>query len=84
MSELDIMNSTNPDTQGVAVAQFFPSPNIAFIVISLLAIVGGKYLLGFGQREALLPPGPPTLPIIGNANIFPRSYLQYKFAEWCK
>ncbi|KAF6808949.1 cytochrome P450 [Colletotrichum sojae] len=84
MSELDIMNSTNPDTQGVAVAQFFPSPNIAFIVISLLAIVGGKYLLGFGQREALLPPGPPTLPIIGNANIFPRSYLQYKFAEWSK
>ncbi|KAF1959367.1 cytochrome P450 [Byssothecium circinans] len=77
------MNSTIAETQGTALEYFLRSPIVAVIVL-FLAIVGGKFVLGLGQREALLPPGPPTLPIIGNANIFPRSYLHHKFAEWSK
>jgi hypothetical protein len=35
-----------------------------------------------GKRQHGLPPGPPTLPFIGNIHIFPREQLQYKFTEW--
>ncbi|KAJ6562395.1 hypothetical protein B0H19DRAFT_1234023 [Mycena capillaripes] len=36
------------------------------------------------KRQHGLPPGPPTLPFIGNIHIFPRQQLQYKFTEWAK
>lgn len=32
----------------------------------LLAAVGLRYILKYGSREKHLPPGPPTIPIIGN------------------
>ena len=38
----------------------------------------------YGQRAPNMPPGPPTLPVIGNANIMPRERLHIKFTEWCK
>ncbi|KAJ7677849.1 cytochrome P450, partial [Mycena polygramma] len=37
-----------------------------------------------GSREAGLPPGPPTLPILGNLHLLPTKFVHYKFTEWAK
>ncbi|GAW04989.1 cytochrome partial [Lentinula edodes] len=37
-----------------------------------------------GRREPSLPPGPPTIPLLGNLNIFPTEYAHYKFTDWAK
>ncbi|KAJ7279289.1 cytochrome P450 [Mycena rebaudengoi] len=37
-----------------------------------------------GAREVGLPPGPPTLPFLGNLHIFPTEFTHYKFTEWAR
>ncbi|CAL1694557.1 unnamed protein product [Somion occarium] len=37
-----------------------------------------------GSRERGLPPGPPTLPLIGNLHQFPTAFAHAKFTEWAK
>ncbi|KAL1900977.1 hypothetical protein Sste5346_002040 [Sporothrix stenoceras] len=39
-------------------------------------------LLTMGRREKGLPPGPPTLPVLGNLHQIPTSGLHAKFIEW--
>ncbi|KAH9476390.1 Cytochrome P450 monooxygenase [Psilocybe cubensis] len=41
-------------------------------------------LLRIGRREDTLPPGPPTVPILGNAHLLPTKYPFVKLAEWGK
>ncbi|KAF5367063.1 hypothetical protein D9758_003939 [Tetrapyrgos nigripes] len=41
-------------------------------------------LLNVGKREQSLPGGPPTLPLLGNLNVFPTAYAHYKFTEWAR
>lgn len=38
--------------------------------------------LTFGQREEYLPPGPPTVPILGNAHLIPPKNFHLKLKEW--
>lgn len=48
-------------------------------VAAALVLVYAIYRLArIGKREGYLPPGPPTVPILGNAHIFPKTwaYLQ--------
>ncbi|THV01080.1 cytochrome P450 [Dendrothele bispora CBS 962.96] len=37
-----------------------------------------------GRRESTLPPGPPTVPLLGNVNIFPKEFAFFKFTEWAR
>ncbi|KAJ7170769.1 cytochrome P450 [Mycena crocata] len=39
-------------------------------------------VLKIGSRDKSLPPGPPTVPILGNINIFPRFLAYRQFAKW--
>jgi len=41
-------------------------------------------LLSIGKREQYLPPGPPTIPILGNALMVPAKFAQLKFTEWAR
>jgi hypothetical protein len=48
----------------------------AFVVLIALTLLR---LLQVGKRDLRLPPGPPTIPILGNAHQIPRTglYKQY-------
>ncbi|CAL1706645.1 unnamed protein product [Somion occarium] len=37
-----------------------------------------------GSREPSLPPGPPTIPLLGNMLDFPKSRVHLKFTEWAR
>ncbi|KAG1873184.1 cytochrome P450 [Suillus subluteus] len=41
-------------------------------------------LLSIGRREQHLPPGPPTVPLLGNALMVPPKFAQLKFTEWAR
>lgn len=56
--------------------------------IPLLAVIGVAYaiyrLCRIGRRDSDLPPGPPTLPVLGNILDFPTRHAHFKFTEWSK
>lgn len=47
------------------------------VTLGLLCIVI-SVVLRIGSREASLPPGPPTVPILGNLHLLPANYIHYK------
>lgn len=53
--------------------------SIWFYVLALL-VWGALRLKKIGSRELGLPPGPPTVPLLGNLHIFPTEYAHYKWA----
>ncbi|KAF9024651.1 cytochrome P450 [Hymenopellis radicata] len=52
------------------------------LLLGAIAIYIGLCLLKVGSREHGLPPGPPTVPIVGNLFSFPREYTYIKLSEW--
>lgn len=38
-------------------------------------------LLSIGKRDSRLPPGPPTVPVLGNAHLIPTTGIGVKYAE---
>ncbi len=51
------------------------------VALAALLIYG---LLFVGRRARHLPPGPPTLPVIGNAHQIPSKGAHYRLTEWAK
>ncbi|KAJ7234771.1 cytochrome P450 [Mycena haematopus] len=49
---------------------------ILYFALGLLCIV--VCLRKIGSREVGLPPGPPTVPLLGNLHVFPKEFAQYK------
>ncbi|EXJ87561.1 hypothetical protein A1O3_04521 [Capronia epimyces CBS 606.96] len=39
-------------------------------------------VLRIGRRDPRLPPGPPTVPVLGNAHLIPTTGIGLKFQEW--
>ncbi|KAK7023183.1 hypothetical protein R3P38DRAFT_2958140, partial [Favolaschia claudopus] len=58
------------------------------MAVLLLLTLGIVYIFMWlrkvGSREPGLPPGPPTLPLLGNLHIFPKGFAHFKFTEWAR
>ena len=48
------------------------------IAVLLLVLLGAWKLLRMGRRDSRLPPGPPTVPVLGNAHQIPLTGLGKK------
>ncbi|CAE6388327.1 unnamed protein product [Rhizoctonia solani] len=40
--------------------------------------------MAIGKRETYLPPGPPTVPLLGNLHEFPKTEAHLKLTEWAR
>ena len=70
----------------------FPSLNpgrtllLTVSTLSLVAVLVWRYLRGvpavWGLRSAKAPPGPPTLPVIGNLHLMPKSHTWIQYSKW--
>lgn len=54
----------------------------AFVAIAVVACLYG--LRKVGQRPKDFPPGPPTLPIIGNLHLMPKRQGHHQFKRWAE
>ncbi|KAL2278362.1 hypothetical protein FJTKL_14468 [Diaporthe vaccinii] len=54
----------------------------SIVIIAVVPIV--SWLLQCNQRPKTFPPGPPTIPILGNIHQMPTKHAFLKFAEWSK
>ncbi|EEB95713.1 hypothetical protein MPER_05275 [Moniliophthora perniciosa FA553] len=59
-----------PDSNSITLVLLF---FLAWLVLKIVRV---------GRRESYLPPGPPTIPILGNLHVFPTASPHIKFAEW--
>lgn len=60
------------------------SPLIVASIFLIAAVPIVSWLLQCNQRPKTFPPGPPTIPILGNLHQMPTRTTYVKFAEWSK
>lgn len=60
---------------------------MASVIIAILALLAAAIvyaLTTIGHRDRDLPPGPPTLPILGNITHIPLKGTHFRFTEWAR
>lgn len=54
---------------------------LSFTVLFVIVVWVVNYVRKIGSREQGLPPGPPTLPFIGNLHIYPTTHAHIKYVR---
>ncbi|KAL1753471.1 cytochrome P450 [Schizophyllum commune] len=57
---------------------------LIYSALACALVTAGYKVLRIGSREQGLPPGPPTVPLLGNALQIPRKFTFYRFTEWAR
>lgn len=52
------------------------------VIVLTLVLVVVWYAWKIGSREPGLPPGPPTLPLIGNVHQFPKEFMPHRYTAY--
>ncbi|KAI0911773.1 cytochrome P450 oxidoreductase [Ustulina deusta] len=63
---------------------FKPSLVPVWVVCLVVVLFGAWSLLRTNHRDSRLPPGPPTLPIVGNEHLIPKSNAHFIFTKWAR
>ncbi|KAF8192970.1 cytochrome P450 [Pholiota molesta] len=56
------------------------------LLLAFFTAIAWAYLKlrNVGSREPRLPPGPPTIPLLGNLHMFPNEFANIKLTEWAR
>ncbi|KAI7285110.1 cytochrome P450 [Hortaea werneckii] len=58
--------------------------HLSALLVGLLLATVAYFLHNKGRRDRRLPPGPPTLPILGNLHQIPKQGVHFQFTEWAR
>lgn len=71
--------STIRNMSKVLFGRSLASAPVALVVGILIVTIAIYKILKIGSRDKRLPPGPPTLPILGNLHLIPKTGLGLKY-----
>ncbi|KAI6793582.1 putative cytochrome P450 [Hortaea werneckii] len=60
------------------------SSRVSALLAGLLLATIVYFLYNTGRRDRRLPPGPPTLPVLGNIHQIPKQGVHFQFTEWAR
>ncbi|ETN44005.1 uncharacterized protein HMPREF1541_10870 [Cyphellophora europaea CBS 101466] len=58
--------------------------SVLVVALAITVLLGLRRLLRIGKRASGLPPGPPTIPILGNLHLVPARDAHLQFQKWAQ
>ncbi|RYC65168.1 hypothetical protein CHU98_g1038 [Xylaria longipes] len=62
----------------------YTSSQIIISVVIVSLVILSRKILQIGRRPTDLPPGPPTVPILGNLHLIPKHDVHLQFQKWAQ